>query len=400
MSAFNVVTSNKKKKMKTLDKNLLVVSFFVFVFCLQITSVQAQFENRRKNIDALLGEFYKKDFSLTRTKSAGFVDITKYLPKNYVVDGSVDYTTQIQKAFDDQKKIIMPNFPLQVKGIWVRSNSEVWFQPKSKLAMKPTSDTHYMVLALIGVENVSIYNADLEGEYSRHLGNAGAWGYGLDIRGSKNIKIYNCYIRNCWGDGIVISSNPNKFTKGLNLFETNNIVIENVVVDFNRRNGVTIAGGENIQIKNALISNTFGTQPKSGIDFEPDNGNHQLKNISLRDVTFFNNAFGLNFYLNSYAVHNKNKTLNIDANNLTFKDQITALVIYGFEKKPNKLPLLGQITINGVHLENVNNPIHKSMEDFKILPKFSISNWSANKGKINRNEMLKGVKNTRGLEVK
>lgn len=376
-------------------KNILKSLIFVFIILL-VNPLYAQFQNKRKAITQFKGSYIVSSSAIP----SGYVNITKYLPKNYVKNGTVDYTIQIQKALNENRNVIMPNFPIMIKGLNVKSNSKIWFQPSSKLLLKPNNETHYMILALIGVENVSIYNANLEGDYSKHLGTAGAWGYGIDIRGSRNIKIENSIISNCWGDGICISSNHNKFTKNLNLFNTNNIIIKNSIIDYNRRNGITIAGGENISITNSLISNTFGVQPKSGIDFEPDNSKPKMENITLNNVKFYNNAFGLNFFLNSYADNKINKNIQVKINNLVFEDQITALVIYGYDKKIKKMPLKGLVEIDGVKLINVNNPIFRGPEDHRIIPDFSIRNWNNSSKKMDKNNILKGVKSQIGLDVK
>ncbi len=375
--------------------------FLCGLFLLQIGITNAQFQNKRKDIGMYKDILQKERNFNARTAGLTRVDITQYLPKNFVKDGSIDYTAYIQKAFDEQRVILMPDFPLLTTGIWVRSNTQVWFQTKSRLVMKSTADTHYMVLALIGVENVSLYDADIEGDFSRHLGEAGQWGYGVDIRGSRNIKIINLHVQNCWGDGIVISSNPNKFTNGVSLFDTKNVLIDNAIVDYNRRNGITIAGGENIVIRNSLISNTFGTQPKAAIDIEPDNGKPKLERISLTNLKFFNNASGLNFYLNSYANKNTNNRLDLTIKNLEFRDHIYALVIYGFDEKPNnKLPLSGHVSIENVELEGVTTPIHKGKPDYNILPRFSVKGWKAEGVLLNHDALLKGVKSKGSLELR
>ncbi|MGH2623888.1 MAG: right-handed parallel beta-helix repeat-containing protein, partial [Sphingobacterium sp.] len=250
------------------------------------------------------------------------------------------------------------------------------------------------------VENVSIFNANIEGDYSKHLGKEGQWGYGIDIRGSRNIKISNCIISNCWGDGLVISSNPNKFTNNVKLFNTNNVTIERAVIDYNRRNGITIAGGENVIIRNSLISNTFGTQPKAGIDFEPDNSKPKMEGIYLENITFFNNASGINFYLNSYADKSVRKNIGIKLNNLVFEDQIMALVIYGFDQKIKKQALTGLVEVSGVKLKNVNKPIFRGADNHRIIPQFSIRNWNSAAKTMSKNELLKDVKNPIGLDIK
>lgn len=68
---------------------------------------------------------------------------------------------------------------------------------------------------------------------------------------------------------------------------SNNVVIKNSDIGFNRRQGIT-AGGENVQILNNYIHDTKGTAPQSGIDIEP--GFQTAKNHVIKGNMFENNV--------------------------------------------------------------------------------------------------------------
>src|ERR1035437_4931516 len=58
------------------------------------------------------------------------IDLTKYLPADFVKDASIDYTEYIQKGLDENKMVLMPNFALLIneKGINIKSGSRIIFQ--------------------------------------------------------------------------------------------------------------------------------------------------------------------------------------------------------------------------------------------------------------------------------
>lgn len=354
----------------------------------------SQFSSKRRQMI-----IEKPEISRSRI-AAGCVDITNYIPKNHKTDGSVDYTAYIQKALDENRNVKMPNFPVMVTGLRIASNSNIYFQSRSKLILKPTSSAHYMILGLLGVENVNIYNAVLEGDYDKHLGKNGEWGYGIDIRGSRNVKILNASISNCWGDGICISSNQNTFTKGVKLLNTNNIRIENSLIDFSRRNGITIASGvENIYINRVTIANTYGTLPKAAIDIEPDHSKGKLSNIYITNSKFINNNAGINFYMNFYADSSKQNNVTAKVENVKFFDQESAFYFGGFGEKPNKVGLKGLISIKGVDMVNVRVPISRRQQSFGIYPDIRIEEVSINRKKGTKQNLKTGINDFSKLNI-
>lgn len=242
-------------------------------------------------------------------KTDEFIKVEEYLPTGYVTNGSVDYTGYLQKAINENKKLIMPDFPVlvNIKGLKLRSNQEIFFQNNSLLKIMPNELTHYDILSIKDVQNVSLYNPRLEGDKYTHIGNKGEWGMGINISGGNNITIINPIIKKCWGDGIYICRSGSRNSK--------NIVISGGWIDDNRRNGISVISVDSLSITDLVLSNTFGTLPMAGIDFEPNRNSEELKNIQLDRVISFNNEkTGFLVYLGS-MLGKELKKINISINN-------------------------------------------------------------------------------------
>ncbi|MGY3055224.1 hypothetical protein ACVWYG_003439 [Pedobacter sp. UYEF25] len=243
------------------------------------------------------------------------VDLTKYLPANFVKDGSVDYTTQIQSGINLNKVVLMPNFPILTSGISATSNSTILFQKDSKLVMGPSEKEGYNILKIKNVHDVNVYFANIVGDRKQHLGSKGEWGFGIGIISAYNIKIVNPAVSDCWGDGIYINNvtpqHQDQITK------SSNILIDGANLDNNRRNGLSLIDGKDITIKNSVCSNTNGTSPMAGLDVEPNNGHAELKNITLDRIVAFNNqTVGILVSLAVFKSENQ-KQLNLNINNCT-----------------------------------------------------------------------------------
>jgi hypothetical protein len=238
----------------------------------------------------------------------GSYKITSSLPANYVKDGSVDYTSFIQGALDKYSKVIFPDFPVLINesGLTIRSNSKLYFPLGSKLLLRANNKGTYEMVRIHMVSNVSLYYPVLVGDRKRHSDTGGEWGMGLSIRDSKNILIQKPKIDDCWGDGIYLGqvNNPNI-----------NIHIVNPFLDDNRRNGISIISAKGMKIDNAVISNTNGTSPMAGIDFEPNSNSDVIDSISIdKPITFNNGSHGILFALGNQS-GKEQRNINIEINN-------------------------------------------------------------------------------------
>jgi len=212
----------------------------------------------------------------------------RYLPKNYSKSGNVDYTVYLQKAIDENSNIIMPDFPVLINdsGLTLHSNQKILFQQNSQIILRPTNRDRYGILMLKSIKNVEVYYPNIVGDRDRHLSDSGQWGMGIYIISSSNISVYGANIERCWGDGICIG--------GRNNISSENISLRNIIINKNRRNGITIGAVKGLIIDKAYISNTVGHSPEAGIDIEPDNNNYLISNVELRNIeTFKNGYFGV-----------------------------------------------------------------------------------------------------------
>lgn len=141
------------------------------------------------------------------------------------------------------------------------------------------------------------------GDLLTHRGDEGESIYGIFIRNAKSINISGITCKLFWGDGIYIY--PGVVTDGF-IPVCRNIVIDYVTCDSNRRQGISIVGGENIVIKNSRLLNTGsikGTAPSSGIDIEPAKG-LSVDNIVIDNCEFVNNGANAKYPSDLQVVNN------------------------------------------------------------------------------------------------
>ncbi|AND64627.1 hypothetical protein AX766_09450 [Flavobacterium covae] len=280
------------------------------------------------------------------------------MPKNIVKDGSVDYTNIIQKILDTNKIVVFPDFPVLIneRGLEILSHSRLFFQKKSKLILKPNKLGQYEMLRIHNCEDVEIYNPILIGDREKHLSDSGEWGMGISIRGSKNIIIYGADVSKCWGDGIYLGVTEQ-------LSNNVNVGIFNSCLDFNRRNGMSIIAGENVNVKGLWVTNTSGTPPYAGIDIEPDKPTDILRNLNFENIVSINNKdHGFLIALsNLYGINQKEV-------NIAIKNLIVKKTSYGLSFKIGNENLelakpTGTINVEGVLFENVQIADYFSYEE-------------------------------------
>lgn len=317
-------------------------------------------------------------YSHTLQAKTSKVDITKYLPSNFVKDGSIDYTSYIQKGLDENRDVIMPNFTILIneKGLRLKSNSNIYFQNKSKLIMKPNYLEAFSCIWILNCKNVKIYNPFIVGDRKKHLGEKGEWGMGIHITQSNHIAIYNPNISDCWGDGIYIGGG-NK--------PSSNVLINDAVLINNRRNGMSLTNAVHITINNPTIERTNGTLPMAGIDIEPNNSSNEIDNITINNPrTIRNKKYGILIELN-YMVSKFDKKVNITINDHLDEFSGKPLAIAKIRgNKIGKKTLLGNIKINNARwyipeLEEIDK-----LEQVKLLPKIDYINIQRYKSKSNK----------------
>lgn len=307
-------------------------------------------------------------------------DLTKSLPANYVKDGSVDYTTNLQEAINNNPIVCFPNFPILINnnGLSLKSNSTVIFKPKSALILSPTNQPGYAILKIANIQNVKVYYPVIIGDRDKHLGTKGEWGMGISVTSAQNIEIYSPKVSKCWGDGIYVT--------GTTAQNSSNILISKPQLDYNRRNGISIISGIGINIIGGAISNTFGTDPMSGIDFEPDGGNNDINNVLVKGLVTYNNAGSGVLISLSRLPSEQAKQVNIDIDGHVDERSQNAFWLGGFyDSYKNGQGLTGKINITNSKWIDNKVPF-KGNDNYQFAPNISFKN----------NNILK--KNTQGYK--
>lgn len=297
-----------------------------------------------------------------------FTDLTSYLPDNFVKDGTVDYTSYIQKGLLENRNILMPNFPVLINdnGLEVYDNSILYFQEYSEVLLKSSKKPKYQIFKIHDKNNVAVHFPRIKGDRDHHIGDKGEWGMGISILGSKNIEIINPFISNCWGDGIYVGHSKET---------SRNIKIKGGVIDNNLRNGISITSAKNLLVQNVLISNTNGKNPQTGIDIEPNSPSNEINNITLNNVTTFNNFNnGLLIHLDKLPGKLK-KDANIKINGLKDISSGRGIRVSGTYKrdKTTNKPLTGAIHLENVDVKDSQNP--SVFNKNKFFPSIKIKNF-------------------------
>ncbi|WP_185218498.1 right-handed parallel beta-helix repeat-containing protein [Sphingobacterium mizutaii] len=330
---------------------------------------------------------YSKKSEILSIKNSIFsngIDLTVFLPKGYSKIGDVDYTSYLQHGIDQNKLVILPNFPVLInaKGLRLKSNSSVLFQENSKLILKPNNEQLYGMIYIENIRNVNVYFANLEGDRYNHLTDKGEWGMGIFIRSSENVKIYNPVIQYMWGDGIYIGKNNNNSPK--------NITISSALINECRRNGFSLISGENITLTNSLITNTFGTAPEFGIDIEPNSPDEKLINIVLSNNKTYNNKGGVLFALDK-LVDYRYKDSNIDIQLNNHIDNYSGKGIEFYMNRYNRnfgKRFLGSLKIRNLQISNSSKPFINN-KGFSIGTTLSLESILINNKKITNDQIYR-----------
>lgn len=196
-------------------------------------------------------------------------------------------------------------------SIMVPSNIE-WDLNGSTLIQKTTSMPAYTMITLAGCENIKIYNGTLRGDRKTHTftreGYTHEFGYGIDLRASNQVELYDLEIYEMTGDSIIVGGNDKMLASGMGKL-SNNVKIYNCELHDNRRQGISVIAADDVEIYDNVIYNIKGTLPESGIDLEASN-DWTVTNVKI----YRNNIYNTN---NSGIIVSENtKDIDIYENNI------------------------------------------------------------------------------------
>lgn len=277
--------------------NLLRFSFCavlwmaVFNSC---SSAQAQNFARKTVPQHLISKSFQPNYSVQKT---GFYQMPAAL-----LTGK-DHTAVVQKTIHQNKNIILPDAVLYINknGLFIPSDRIVIFQKNTRIEyLGGASGKLSDVIKIYDSKNVELYNPVVVGSRHRNVQQNGQWNAGICILNSTNVMIFQPKITDSFGDGIMIGSENGGFSSSVKVLGG--------WIDNARRNGISVTSGRNITVENVLISNTNGHDPEAGIDVEASWEKDILENITLRNITTFNNgSAGIAVNLNGLSTEDPTK---------------------------------------------------------------------------------------------
>lgn len=185
-------------------------------------------------------------------------------------DGTTDDTEAMQTAFKESKAVFIVNdyavMPESDGAAVVEIDTPHTVTGGGTLRILPNGFDGYNIFYVTG-EDVTIENVTLIGDKDTHTGSSGEHGNLLAIYG-ENVRVENVKCLKAWGDGIYVRS-------------AEDVHIDGVTCDNNRRNAISVTSGSRIFIENSSFINTGGTAPEAGIAIE---ANYATDEIDCRVV--------------------------------------------------------------------------------------------------------------------
>lgn len=202
-----------------------------------------------------------------------------------------DSTKFIQAALDSGAERIV--FDRRAEGPWVadrlrgRSNCEIVFEDGAELvakrgAFKGIGDT---LLTFECASNVTIRGRGClrmwKGDYQKPPYKKAEWRHALALLACRNVLVEDMEFNESGGDGIYVSV-TSKPAPGFRTY-CENVTIRNVKCLRNNRQGISVIAVDGLLVENCDLSDTIGTSPESGIDFEPNVPQDPIVNCTVRN---------------------------------------------------------------------------------------------------------------------
>ncbi len=234
----------------------------------------------------------------------------------------VDATGCLQAALDSRaKRVVVENMgrPWIVTSVRLASNKDIFFEAGAVVEAKRgaflgKSDCLFLAN---GSKNLTLRGPGAtlrmhKADYHKPPYELAEWRHTLSLRGCQDVTVEGLTLAESGGDGIYLGAGSSGDTN-------RNITIRDVVCDGHNRQGISVITGENLLLENCVFSNTEGTAPEAGIDFEPNHFQERLVNCVLRNCRSENNA-GHAYHLYLGQMHEGSPPVSIRFENCTSKD--------------------------------------------------------------------------------
>ncbi len=130
------------------------------------------------------------------------------------------------------------------------------------------------------VSDVLVENLRVDGQKALFASSEHQHGFYI-VNGAERITLRGIYVHDCNGDGIYV---------GDQTAASKSIVIENVFSHANNRQGMSISHVSGLSCSNSWFTATNGTNPRAGVDIEPNADGVVCENITFTSCRFAGNG--------------------------------------------------------------------------------------------------------------
>jgi hypothetical protein len=227
-----------------------------------------------------------------------FLFLTLPIKANKIIASSLGYTaTDATVAFQNAINTVVDTVIIDFvgNGEWIvkpstffnLANKKIIFEPSVQLIAMPgeyLESRSDCLLRLKYCDNVALIGHNTLFKMQKAEYTSGESRHCISLFDSDNITISNFRLTDSGGDGIYIVGE--RATK----YYCENITIQNVLCDNNRRQGLSVISVQNLLVENCEFKNTKGTLPQAGVDLEPNEDlKGRLVNIVFRKCSFTQN---------------------------------------------------------------------------------------------------------------
>lgn len=192
--------------------------------------------------------------------------------------------------------LVVPAIELTLRPVTVPSNLRIEMAAGTVLKAKSGFGPNDRLLNITNATNVTIMGNGATVQMPKSEYKEGEQRHGVFIFGSSDVQIHDLVSRDSGGDGFYIGRSGKPGT------HSRRILLNNCRAINNRRQGLSIVSGEDIEVRGGIYESTTGTAPQYGIDIEPNNSDDVIRNVRLLGVRTRNNrGGGLLIVLQSYA---------------------------------------------------------------------------------------------------
>lgn len=201
-----------------------------------------------------------------------------------VGDGKTDNTAQLSALLaSGERSLVIPAGDFVTGKIEIPSNFTLTLSPGAILRDSGRLQPADSMLTIKG-ENVRIVGTGAKCVANRNDYTTGEHRHGVLIWGAHNVTIVGLETYGQGGDGFYIGGphgNPSQ-----------SIVLDHVIADYNRRNGLSITSAKGVDVISSTFADTHGTKPEFGVDVEPNDPQGVIQDIHITDLHTLRNVVG------------------------------------------------------------------------------------------------------------